>query len=89
MDTEEQPTQFFDWTKPIEDMDGNPARVISEDYRTISGFFRIVQAELLGTSHLHMVDTKGYHPVFKTQQIRNRKTKHEGWVVIFQIGGLE
>jgi hypothetical protein len=30
-----------------------------------------------------MVDTKGYHPVFKTQEIRNRKTKHEGWVVIF------
>jgi len=83
VDTEEHPTKKIDWTKPIEDMEGNPARVISEDYRTTSGFARIVQVELRGTSQVHSVDTKGFHTAFSNQQIRNCKTKREGWINIF------
>ena len=84
MNTEEQSPKKIDWTKPIEDMEGNPARVISEDYRTTSGFARIVQVELRGTSQVHAVDTKGFHTAFRNQQIRNSKTKREGWINIFQ-----
>ena len=88
MQIKEQPTTPIDWDKPIEDMEGNPARVISEDYRTTSGFARIVQVELRGKSQVHSVDkkgfhTEGFHTAFRSQQIRNRKTKREGWINIF------
>jgi hypothetical protein len=73
----------IDWTKPIETIDGYPARVISTDYRDGCLTLVVVQAELEKISIIlrFLKDgTKMYHGT----GIRNRKTKREeGWVVIF------
>jgi hypothetical protein len=79
---EAQPTTPIDWTKPIETIDGYPARVISTDYRDGCLTLVVVQAELEKISMVMRFlkdGTKIYHGI----GIRNRKTKREGWINIF------
>lgn len=84
MDTEERNTTSIDWSKPIESTNGYPARVISEDYRLLKSdkFLRIVQVEYERSSSVYSVHDNGCDAT-GDKVIRNRKTKHEGWVVIF------
>ena len=82
MDTEERNTTSINWDKPIETIDGYPARVISTDYRDGCLTLVVVQAELENISMIlrFLKDgTKMYHGT----GIRNRKTKREGWINIF------
>jgi hypothetical protein len=74
----------IDWTKPIEDMNGNPARLISEDYKTAKGYARLVQIDFGATSLVYPVDARGFHTSFDNQEIRNRKVKKMGWVNIYR-----
>jgi len=71
-----------DWTKPIETIDGYPARVISTDYRDGCLTLVVVQAECgIGSAILRFLKdgTKMYHGT----AIRNRKVKKEGWVNLY------
>jgi len=74
----------IDWTKPIEDMKGNPARLISEDYKTAKGYARLVQIDFDAASRVYPVDVRGFHISFDNQEIRNRKVKKKGWVNIYR-----
>lgn len=74
----------IDWTKPIEDMNGNPARLISEDYKTVKGCARLVQIDFGASSRVYPVDARGFHISFDNQEIRNRKVKKKGWVNIYR-----
>lgn len=86
MDTEERNTTSINWDKPIETEDGFPARLISEDYRADNGeTIRIVQIEYHYKSELRTFFHNGKPRYSYEGRIRNRnrKTKREGWVVIF------
>jgi len=84
MKIEAQPTTPIDWTKPIETIDGYPARVISEDYRALKSdkFLRVVQVEYEPSSSVYSVHNNGCD-VTGDKVIRNRKIKREGWINIF------
>ena len=78
---------MIDWGKPIETVCGNPAKVISRDYRTLShGICIVVQIEEAYYSHTASYTLKG-DPAFAGPKLRNRKTKREGWINIYD-GGL-
>lgn len=73
----------IDWTKPIETLEGYPARVISTDYRDGSTTLMVVQVDSENTSFILRFTKDGirmYHSV----NIRNRKTKREGWVNVYR-----
>jgi len=82
VDTEERNTKPIDWTKPIETIDGYPARVISTDYRDGCLTLVVVQAELEKISMILRFLKDGTNMYLGTG-IRNRKTKREGWINIF------
>jgi len=83
MQIETSDTTPIDWDKPIETTEGLPARVISRDYLLSSGERQvIVQVEKRGESSLHYYNAQGTNRYINVK-IRNRKTKREGWVVIF------
>ena len=83
MDTEERNTKPIDWDKPIETANGYPARVISTDFRIGGETAILVQIEHPNNGLVHAFSENGrpYWPFEST--LRNRKTKREGWVVIF------
>lgn len=77
---------MIDWDKPIETEDGSPAKVISRDYRTTRyGICMMVQIEEAEYSHTASYTLKG-DPAFTGPKLRNRKTKREGWVNIYDVG---
>lgn len=71
----------IDWTKSIETVDGNPARVLSTDHRYGDRTLVITQTEYSDFSAIGY-----YHQDGKSElgsvRIRNRKTKREGWINI-------
>ena len=78
---------MIDWGKPIETELGRPAKLISRDYRTLSyGICMMVQIEELEYSHTASYTLQG-DPAFTGPKLRNRKTKREGWINIYD-GGL-
>ena len=75
---------MIDWDKPIETEAGRPAKVISRDYRTMRyGICMMVQIEELEYSHTASYTLQG-DPPFTGPKLRNRKTKREGWVNIYE-----
>ncbi len=91
MQIKEQPTTPIDWDKPIETTEGLPARLISTlparllstDYRIGEKSFMVVQIEHPSGSQARIFHENGIPYLAYPGKIRNRKTKHEGWVVIF------
>ena len=83
MKIEAQPTTPIDWTKPIETIDGYPARLLSSDYRFEGETFMLVQIEHEHRSTTRVFGKNGTAYLPSIGRIRNRKTKREGWVVIF------
>ena len=78
---------MIDWDKPIETENGSPAKVISRDYRTTRyGICMMVQIEEAEYSHTASYTLQG-DPAFAGPKLRNRKTKREGWINIYD-GGL-
>ncbi len=73
-----------DWTKPIVDNNGKPARVISEDYRVDGKKVRLVQVEWNNNSSTKIVGDDGVDLFVARSYVRNRKTKHEGWVNLYR-----
>lgn len=92
MKTEANTTTKIDWTKPIETTDGYPARLISEDFRASKDqTVRLVQIEYPQKSDVRLIWPDGSHGVPYAGNIRNRKTKREGWINIFNnhwVGAL-
>jgi len=92
VDTEEQPTTPIDWDKPIETTGGLPARLLSTlpasllstDYRVGEKSFMVVQIEHPSGSQARIFHENGIPYLAYPGKIRNRKTKHVGWVNIFQ-----
>ena len=83
----EREEAMIDWGKPIETTEGYPAKVISRDYRRDNKVLYVVQVEspvshlYSGDSYLKMVSpTTG---VGMGINLRNRKTKREGWINIY------
>lgn len=88
MKTEDNTTTKIDWSKPIETADGFPARVLSEDFRASKDqIVRLVQIEHPHKSEVRLVWPDGSHGVPYAGDIRNRKTKREGWVNFFGSNG--
>jgi hypothetical protein len=91
VDTEEQPTTPIDWDKPIETTGGVPARLISTlparllstDYRVGEKSFMVVQIEHSSGSLARIFHENGIPYLAYPGEIRNRKTKREGWINIF------
>lgn len=74
---------MIDWDKPIETEDGKPAKVISRDYRTLRfGICIVVQIEESEYSKAASYTLQG-DPTFAGPKLRNRKTKREGWINIY------
>lgn len=73
---------MIDWDKPIETVEGNPARVISTDHRYSGENLAVIQIEHPGFSCVGYYHQNG-EPTFGSVRIRNRKTKREGWINIY------
>jgi len=76
---------MIDWDKPIETVEGNPARVISTDHRYSGETLAVIQIEHPGFSCVGYYHKNG-EPAFGSVNIRNRKTKREGWINIYRDG---
>ena len=74
---------MIDWDKPIETMEGHPARVISTDHRYSGENLAVIQIEHPGFSCVGYYHQNG-EPTFGSVRIRNRKTKREGWINIYR-----
>lgn len=72
----------IDWDKPIETVEGHPARVISTDHRYSGEALVVVQIEYPGFSCVGYYHQNG-EPTFGSVGIRNRKTKRERWMNIY------
>ncbi len=75
---------MIDWDKPIETLDGLVAKVISRDFRN-RGFGKCVLVQI---EDLHHSYTASYYQdgiaVALGPELRNRKTKREGWINIYR-----
>ena len=76
---------MIDWDKPIETGEGLPARVISKDYKEKRELLVVVQIDYEAFSVIGQYTQKG-EPKYTSPKIRNRKTKREGWVNIYENG---
>jgi hypothetical protein len=80
----------IDWTKPIEDVNGNPARVLSDDFRSarcssrVLHTLRIVQVEFEFRSELWYVDDDGSNPG-GGKLIRNKRQKVMRWLNLYAL----
>ena len=75
---------MIDWNKPIETLGGNPAKVVSTDFRQACGaVFVAVQIEHNAFSFIGKYDQKG-KPDFFSPSIRNVLVKREGWMAVYR-----
>ena len=72
----------IDWDKPIETVEGHPARVLSTDYRNCGERLTLIQIEFSNLSGIGWYHQDG-EPALASPEIRNRKTKREGWVNVY------
>jgi hypothetical protein len=73
---------MIDWNKPIETVDGLPARVISTDYKRYDGLpLYVVQIEARHFSHIAYYKEDG-NPHATCDRIRNVRVKREGWALV-------
>lgn len=85
-------TQSFDWDKPIEDTSGNPAKVISKDFRISGRTLHVVQIDMGSTGSFvryYCPDGREYHggvSIYPPHELRNKKEKREGWVNVYSVG---
>ena len=73
----------IDWTKPIETVEGHPARVLSTDHRHHQNTLTVIQIEYPGRSSIGFYCQNG-EPALGSLRIRNRKTKREGWINVYR-----
>ena len=79
---------MINWDKPIETVDGEPARVISTDYTGYDGSNSyIVQIEGKHFARLGFFKEDG-KPHGSCDRIRNARVKREGWVRLINNNGL-
>ena len=84
---------MIDWTKPIETMEGWPAKVVSRDYKTINSTLFLVQIErpFPGDKRLSCLGwyQEDGRPWETDRLIRNVPVKREGWVNIYAVYATE
>ncbi len=78
----------INWDEPIEDVNGNPARVISKNYREGLCNLYVVQIDttlMSSVIRLYYSDGSPWVPVEGGMRytIRNVKRKREGWVNVY------
>jgi hypothetical protein len=74
----------LDWNKPIETIEGCPAKVISEDYMYKGKPYRIVQMELPGgNSVTHMYREDG-ESLYGLGMLRNKTRKVTRWLNLYE-----
>ena len=73
---------MIEWDKPIETVDGRPAKVISTGFRYGNEVAVVLQIEYELSSVISHYAKNGY-PKFGAPEIRNRKTKREAWINIY------
>ena len=72
--------EMIDWNKPIETVDGLPARVISTDYKGYGGLhIYVVQIEGRHFSHIGYYKVDG-NPHATCDRIRNVRVKRKAWI---------
>jgi hypothetical protein len=81
--------EMIDWTKPIETVDGLPARVISTNYKGYNALpLYVVQIEGRHFSHIGYYKEDG-NPHTTCDRICNVRVKREGWVNIYAVHKTE
>jgi len=84
---------MIDWDKPIETLEGWPAKVISTDYKSRFSKLYVAQIERPGAgrdpimSYIAWFKQDGT-PWETTYQIRNVPVKREGWVRVWNSNGF-
>lgn len=73
---------MIDWDKPIETVCGLSAKVISTGFRYGDEVGVVLQIEYERSSVISHYAKNG-DPRFGAPEIRNRKTKREGWISIY------
>jgi hypothetical protein len=74
---------MIDWTKPIETIAGYPVRVLSTDFRSDGKEIVAVQIEYKNCSEINCYTQDG-QICGLGPNLRNRKTKREGWINIYK-----
>jgi len=77
---------MIDWTKPIEDVNGAPARILLENYRerTTDDLCNLVLVHYPTHDKAYSVYASDGATVYVDYaQIRNKKVKKSGWVVVY------
>ena len=81
--------EMIDWTKPIETMEGWPAKVVSRDYKTVTRTLFLVQIERPFSGRTSLSCLGWYQedgrPWETERHIRNAPVKREGWVNIYGV----
>ena len=72
----------IDWNKPIETVEGQPVRVLSQDYIYCGERLTVIQYNFSNHSAIGHYHQNG-EPTFGSPEIRNRKIKREGWVNVY------
>ena len=75
---------MIDWNKPIETMAGDPARVISIDFKRRDEVPVVLQIECANHSVIGHYKQNG-EAKYGSPEIRNRKTKREGWINVYSF----
>ena len=80
---------MIDWKKPIETVDGRPARLVETNSRNLLWHLVWVAAEYEGPGDVYMMNAEGCRcdsrsiemGLQTSQFIRNVRVKREGWVL--------
>ena len=79
---------MIDWTKPIETMEGWPAKVVSRDYKTVTRTLFLVQIERPFSERTSLSCLGWYQedgrPWETDRHIRNVPVKREGWMAVYR-----
>jgi hypothetical protein len=81
----------LDWSKPWQTMDGQDAKLISDNYRTSCGLKRLVQIEFLNYSTSFLYDQCGtlfnkHSTLSPDLTLRNKTRKVTKWYNLYRSG---
>ena len=78
----------LDWGKPLQTMDGQDAKLVSDNYRTLDGPQRLVQIEFLNRSMSYLYDKYGntINSIGLDLKLRNKTRKVTKWYNLYRSG---
>ena len=81
----------LDWGKPLQTMDGQDAKLVSDNYRTFEGPKRLVQVEFLNCSASYLYDKYGIPVMVNPLNLssglilRNKTRKVTKWYNLYKL----